>query len=55
MKKHICSRCGYVYDPDAGDPMSEVPPGTAFDELPPGWACPLCRAVKFAFDEMEQP
>ena len=30
MKKYICANCGYVYDPEKGDPMSDVPPGTAF-------------------------
>jgi rubredoxin len=55
VKRHICPRCGYVYDPGAGDPIGGVPPGTSFDDLPPEWACPLCRAGKFAFDEMESP
>ena len=53
MKRHICSNCGYVYDPRAGDPMGGIPPGTPFEALPGGWVCPLCYADKSAFDELE--
>ena len=53
MKKHICANCGYVYDPAAGDPMNGIPPGTAFERLPPGWVCPMCYAAKSQFDELE--
>ena len=53
MKRRICSNCGYVYDPRAGDPMNGVPPGTPFEALPGGWVCPLCYAGKSAFDELE--
>ncbi len=30
MKKYICTVCGYVYDPELGDPDSGIAPGTAF-------------------------
>ena len=53
MKRYICSNCGYVYDSSEGDPMDSVPPGSAFEDLPPDWCCPLCYAAKSAFDEME--
>jgi rubredoxin len=53
VKRRICSNCGYVYDPRAGDPMYGVPPGTPFEALPEGWVCPLCYADKSAFDELE--
>ncbi|HEY6097413.1 MAG TPA: rubredoxin [Candidatus Deferrimicrobium sp.] len=49
----MCANCGYIYDPAAGDPMSGIPPGTAFDDLPPGWVCPMCYAAKSQFDELE--
>ena len=29
-----CKVCWYVYDPAAGDPVWQVAPGTAFDDLP---------------------
>ena len=31
MKKYICDTCGYVYDPEVGDPDSGIAPGTAFE------------------------
>ena len=40
MKKYICDTCGYVYDPEAGDPDNGIAPGTAFEDIlgmPPLW------------------
>ncbi|MNH14180.1 Rubredoxin 3 [compost metagenome] len=42
MKKYICLPCGYIYDPALGDPDEDVAPGTAFEDLPEGWVCPVC-------------
>ena len=53
MKKHICANCGYVYDPEKGDPMNAIPPGTAFADLPEAWVCPMCYAAKAQFDELD--
>ncbi len=53
MKRHICANCGYVYDPAKGDPMSDIPAGTAFTDLPEGWVCPMCYAAKAQFDELD--
>lgn len=50
MKKYRCTVCGYVYDPEAGDADSTIAPGTAFDDLPDDWVCPVCGADKDAFD-----
>ena len=50
MKKWVCDLCGYVYDPEAGDPDSGVNPGTAFEDLPADWVCPLCGAGKSDFE-----
>lgn len=44
-----CRICWYVYDPAAGDPDSQVPPGTPFLELPEYWRCPQCDAEPNAF------
>jgi len=41
--------CGYVYDPEKGDPDSGVKPGTPFESLPDGWFCPVCGAAKSYF------
>ena len=37
MKKYRCTVCGYIYDPEAGDPENGIAPGTSFDDLPEGW------------------
>ena len=46
MKKYICNVCEYVYDPANGDPESGIPAGTAFDDIPDDWTCPLCGVGK---------
>ena len=50
MKQYECTACGYVYDPDKGDPNSGVVPGTAFEDLPEDWVCPVCGLGKDAFE-----
>lgn len=50
MEKYECTICGYVYDPEIGDPDNGIEPGTAFDELPDTWVCPLCGVSKEDFD-----
>lgn len=51
--KFICINCGYIYDPAAGDPMGEIAPGTAFEDLPETWVCPLCYSGKDLFDPVD--
>ena len=41
MKKYRCLMCGYIYDPDKGDPDSGVDPGTSFEDLPDGWVASI--------------
>jgi len=48
----ICMICAYEYHPEKGDPEHEIPPGTAFSDLPDDWACPTCGAGKEAFEPM---
>ena len=47
--KRECGVCWYVYDPDLGDDVWQVPPGTAFEALPPEWRCPRCDSGKERF------
>jgi len=49
MQKYECTICGYIYDPEKGDPTQNVEPGTAFEDLPDGWTCPDCGAPKDQF------
>ena len=51
MKKYFCTACGYVYDPEQGDPDSGINPGTPFEALPDDWICPVCGAAKSSFVE----
>jgi len=50
MKKYTCQVCGFVYDPAEGDPDNGVAPGTAFENLPDSWVCPVCGAAKSMFE-----
>lgn len=52
MKKYECNLCGYVYDPAEGDPDNGIAPGTAFEDLPDDWVCPLCGAGKEDFSPL---
>ena len=46
----ICKACGMVYDPVEGDPDGGIPPGTAFEDVPADWLCPVCGAKKSEFE-----
>ena len=52
MKCYECIACGYVYDPEKGDPTAGVSAGTAFEDLPDDWACPECGARKAMFEPL---
>ncbi len=49
MKKYVCNICGYVYDPEKGDPDGGIEPGTAFEDIPDDWVCPVCGVGKDQF------
>lgn len=53
MMKYVCNVCGYVYDPEMGDPDSNIPAGTAFDDLPDDYECPICGVGKEDFSPEE--
>jgi rubredoxin len=53
MKKYTCDKCGYVYNPEVGDPDHGIPPGTPFEDLADDWICPFCAAGKDAFTAEE--
>jgi rubredoxin len=54
MQKYRCILCNYIYDPELGDPDGGIEPGTAFDDLPEDWVCPLCGAGKEDFELEEE-
>jgi flavin reductase (DIM6/NTAB) family NADH-FMN oxidoreductase RutF/rubredoxin len=53
MKKYRCTVCGYVYDPQQGDPESGIAAGTPFEQIPDTWSCPICGAKKSEFEPIE--
>ncbi len=51
LAKYECTVCGYIYDPEEGDPEGNIAPGTPFEELPDDWVCPVCGAIKDEFEK----
>ena len=47
--KYVCSICGWVYDEELGDEENGIPAGTAFEDLPEDFVCPLCGVPKEDF------
>ena len=52
-KKYVCDVCGYIYDEAAGDPDNGIEPGTAWEDVPEDFVCPLCGVGKDQFSEVE--
>jgi len=48
-----CDLCGYIYDPEVGDPDGDIDAGTAFKDIPDDWVCPECGAMKDDFSPVE--
>ncbi|MEJ8751625.1 rubredoxin [Mediannikoviicoccus vaginalis] len=53
MKRYVCQPCGHIYDPAEGDVDNGIEPGTAFEDLPEDWVCPICGAGKDQFEPEE--
>ena len=53
MDKYLCEICGYIYDPEIGDPEFGLAPKTAFADLPADWVCPDCGALADDFSIVE--
>jgi len=54
MKKYVCIPCDWVYDPAIGDPDGGIAPGTAFEDIPEDWVCPVCGVGKEDFELIEE-
>ncbi|MFH1791876.1 MAG: rubredoxin [Candidatus Omnitrophota bacterium] len=52
MGKYKCTVCGYVYDPQKGDPGNGVAAGTPFEDVPETWVCPECGVGKELFEKL---
>lgn len=53
MTKYECDVCGWVYDPEEGDPEHGIAPGTTFEDIPDDWVCPVCGAGKADFSPID--
>lgn len=53
MEKYVCTVCDWVYDPAVGDPDNGVPAGTAFEDIPDTWVCPVCGVPKTDFEPIK--
>lgn len=51
MDRYVCTVCGHVYDPAEGEPDNGIAPGTAFEDLPDSYECPLCGVGKDQFEK----
>ena len=51
MEKYVCSVCGYVYDPEKGEPDAGIAPGTKWEDVPADFVCPLCGVGKDEFEK----
>ena len=51
--KYVCVLCGYRYNSAKGDPDNQIEAGTDFEDLPEGWTCPLCGAMKEEFEPVD--
>lgn len=47
LDRYECRTCGYIYEPTKG--ADKLPVGTAFDEIPDEWRCPICQSAKGRF------
>ena len=61
--RYKCRLCGYIYSPLRGEPHNGIPAGTAFEDLPDTYVCPVCaldvkitksygKVVKQGFDPL---
>lgn len=54
MQKYVCIPCGYIYDPELGDEDGGIPAGTAFEDIPDDWVCPVCGVGKEDFEPYDE-
>jgi rubredoxin len=52
LRKYECRVCGYIYDPEKGDSEGGIEPGTAFEDIPDTWTCPVFGVGKDEFEEI---
>lgn len=53
MAKYRCIVCGWIYDPEKGDPDGGISPGVSFESLPDNYVCPVCGVGKGQFEKLD--
>ncbi|MDX9820800.1 MAG: rubredoxin [Syntrophales bacterium] len=53
MARYRCIVCGWIYDPEKGDPDGGIPPGVPFENLPNDYSCPECGVGKDQFEKLD--
>lgn len=53
MKSYVCNVCGFEYNPEIGLPNQGIKPGTAFEDLPDDFVCPVCGVGKSEFSPVD--
>lgn len=53
-QRYECLECKYIYNPKFGNEKAGIKPGTAFNDLPDDWVCPVCGEGKDMFEELHQ-
>ncbi|MDB5020055.1 MAG: hypothetical protein JWQ28_1182 [Pedobacter sp.] len=49
VKLYQCTRCFTIYNEDVGEPESNIPPETSFENLPQAYCCTVCDSGKDQF------
>lgn len=52
LDRYECRACGYIYEPTKGDGTNNITVGTAFEDLPATWRCPVCGASQARFSNI---
>ena len=50
----MCESCGFIYEPEEGDPDGDIPAGTPFEQVPDDWYFPVCGARKVDFSPFDE-
>ena len=53
VKKWQCIVCGWIYDEAEGCDYEDIPPGTAWEDVPDDFVCPECGVGKEDFEMIE--
>lgn len=51
---YVCSMCGFRYEEAKGSERAGLPAGTSWDDVDPGFKCPLCGCGKNIFKRLRE-